>query len=119
MVQTKQDKRVWVAVESIRISEVITLRGTIAEMDFLAILAGEYKKPFVELKQLHWTESHWNEENNYNQVKFVVHGKDSHWKWHTGSYYLQTKSIFAIGLLQDCSKYLKEPVEIEDISWAQ
>lgn len=119
MAQTEQDKQVWVAVECIRLSEVITLRGTIAETDFLAILGGEYKKPFLELQRLHWTENYWNEEEGRNEIKFVTHGKDSHWKWHTGSYYLQTASIFAIGLLQDCSNHLKEKISLEEVSWAQ
>jgi hypothetical protein len=119
MAQTKQNKRVWVAIECIRIGEVITLRGTIAEIDFLAILEGEYKKPFLEIKKLHWTESYWNEEEGRNEIKFIAHGKDSHWKWHTGSYYLQTSSIYAIGILQDCSKNLAESSSIEETSWAQ
>ncbi|MBI4854029.1 MAG: hypothetical protein HY819_19720 [Acidobacteria bacterium] len=119
MAQAKQNKRIWVAIECIRIGEVITLRGTMAESDFLAILEGEYKKPFVEIKRLHWTESIWNEEEGRNEIKFVAHGKDSHWKWHTGSYHLQTNSIFAIGILQDCSKHLTETFQVEEVSWAQ
>lgn len=119
MAQTKQNKQVWVAVECIRLSEVITLRGTMAEADFLAILEGDYKKPYIELQKLHWTETHWNEEEGRNEIKFISHGKDSHWKWHTGYYHLKTSSIFAIGMLQDCSKNLTETLSVEEISWAQ
>ncbi|MBL8192810.1 MAG: hypothetical protein JNM06_03220 [Blastocatellia bacterium] len=115
----KKEKYVWVGIEILRIADVVTLRGSIRETDLSAILEGEFKKPFLEIKHLHWTTTVWDEITGQNKIDFVAHGRDGEWKWHTGTFFLKQEKILAIGLIEDCSKYLSLDEDLDDNNWTQ
>lgn len=115
----KKDKYVWVGIEVLRITDVVTLRGAVRETDLSNLLEGEFKKPFLEIRHLHWTHAAWDEVTGENKIQFIVHGQDGEWKWHTGTFFLKQEKILAIGLMQDCSKYLSLDEDLDDNNWTQ
>ncbi len=82
------------------------LRGTMSASDWEAIISGAYLQPFVPLENVHWVESVWNEQDGSWAAKVTAYGRDKEWRWHTGTTYFRTESIFTISELRDCSPLL-------------
>lgn len=108
--ETENQPRIWVSIEILKATNSVCMRGSMLESDFDQIVAGTFGPKFVKIKDAHWTTT--VNVNHKNGIKFVSHGKDGEWKWHTGEYLIVVERIIGIALLKDVSAILNSDVDI-------
>lgn len=102
--------RLWVSIEILKATNSVSMRGSILESDLNQIVAGTFAPKFVKIQDAHWLTS--VNVNNKNGFKFVSHGKDGEWKWHTGEYLIIVDRIIGICLLKDMSQILNSELDM-------
>jgi hypothetical protein len=105
---------VWVGVDYVRGGQVCGFRGRMAATDLQALLSGEFLPPFVELTDVHWIESEWNETERRRQIKVTVYGRHGTVRGHMGTLFLRPKYITSLALLHDCTELIRAKDRFQD-----
>lgn len=104
------DSRIWVCVEILKPNTSVTMRGSMLESDLNQIVAGTFQNKFVGIMDAHWTTT--VKINNKNGIRFMTHGKDGEWKWHTGEYFIIVDRIIGIAILKDVSPFVHAELDM-------